>query len=892
MISTQLRQRLGRHIQTDLQSLYERYVAEHPAEDVDGFVAHLVAAGHLDPAAVREIYAETEIEIAPAQAFPTPVGPPAATPPTLVSRSGGTRASAPPGPDAGTRPGGEVETVIGGFTGPSGSASTAPPPVQESRYAPIARLGQGAMGAIDVARDIHLRRRVALKTVLPAMAAHQALLDRFLAEMQITAQLEHPNIVPVYAIEVGADGALGYAMKLVHGKDLAQLLAEARDLVRAGTPLPSHLALDQRLAIFLEVCNALEYAHARGIVHRDLKPSNVMVGEHHEVYLMDWGIARPMGAGGQAIDAGIELAPTAGDPLAARTRVGSTVGTPAYMSPEQAAGRNHELDGRSDLYTMGLILQEIVTLAPAVRGKTLEEVLTKAREARRDPVGDGVVPGGMSRELEAIVRRATARSPADRYPSVRALADEVRRVMRDEPIEALPDGASRKVTRWVGRHRAKALALMLSIGLLGAVATIVTQRVGQARLDALHASEIRQSELEIESAIAAQRIDRKLTRYEVALARLAGAAQAALSSTASDAGTAYFVEDLHHGGGAPPDFAPSRRHGQPISVLAPVVGLAPGASRDEHGARARSLSTALAPAFREALLDTAGVRAHGISPAMQRAHIADTGTPALGARLVLASGLTLSFPASVGAAATDPGSDAAYQASVARPGVHWSSPVQRGATSVLPVSTAVYEGDALRGVVVLEIATDELLEDREPGELEYVQTHLLLGRDGTVRGERSRAGGRAPLSREVVDAVAAGKSGSVEYDGEGRRWMATYYSLTALDWSFVSIADMGRMLATTRALVSSDARAATSGAATPSASLAVAPPPPPAAPSSSAELVPSASAAPVSSAAPLARGGPVPRPPAPVGATSAEPSAAPAASVPPNPFDKWDAYKK
>ena len=137
-------------IRDSLQALYQRYVADHPPEDLDGFVAHLVMAGHLDAAAVREVYAETDVEIGPAPVFPTRVGPPAATPPTLVSRSGGTSATAASEPTD-TRAGGEVETVIGGFTGPSGSASTAPPAVRESRYAPIARLGQGAMGAIDVA---------------------------------------------------------------------------------------------------------------------------------------------------------------------------------------------------------------------------------------------------------------------------------------------------------------------------------------------------------------------------------------------------------------------------------------------------------------------------------------------------------------------------------------------------------------------------------------------------------------------------------------------------------------------------------------------------------------------------------------------------------------------
>jgi serine/threonine-protein kinase len=134
------------------------------------------------------------------------------------------------------------------------------------------------MGAIHIARDLYLRRKVALKTVLPEMAGHPQLLGRFLSEMQITAQLEHPNIVPIYGLEVGADGSLGYAMKLVQGRDLAQVIDETRALVEKGQPLDEEHKLEKRLEYFLKVCDALEYGHSKGIVHRDLKPANIMFG--------------------------------------------------------------------------------------------------------------------------------------------------------------------------------------------------------------------------------------------------------------------------------------------------------------------------------------------------------------------------------------------------------------------------------------------------------------------------------------------------------------------------------------------------------------------------------------------------------------------------------------
>src|SRR6185312_10268662 len=118
---------------------------------------------------------------------------------------------------------------------------------------------------------------------------------------------EHPNIVPIYAIEVGADGSLGYAMKLVQGRDMEKLLAEARALVEQKKPLEGDHRLETRLEYFLKLCDAVAFAHNKGVIHRDLKPANVMIGSHNEVYLMDWGIARLIGAGAEATDAGIEL---------------------------------------------------------------------------------------------------------------------------------------------------------------------------------------------------------------------------------------------------------------------------------------------------------------------------------------------------------------------------------------------------------------------------------------------------------------------------------------------------------------------------------------------------------------------------------------------------------
>ncbi|MFO0618543.1 MAG: serine/threonine-protein kinase [Polyangiaceae bacterium] len=213
------------------------------------------------------------------------------------------------------------------------------PPGEQAQYAVLGELGKGAMGEVHVARDLVLRRKVALKSILPAMQENPALFSRFLGEMQITAQLDHPFIVPVYGVENGPSGGLAYAMKLVQGKEFGVLLEETKELLHQNKPLDEAHSLEGRLEAFLKVCDAIAYAHERGVVHRDLKPANIMIGRFNEVYVMDWGIARLIKKGAEKLTQAVEMydADGADARSTTRTRVGSTIGTPIYMSPGASA---------------------------------------------------------------------------------------------------------------------------------------------------------------------------------------------------------------------------------------------------------------------------------------------------------------------------------------------------------------------------------------------------------------------------------------------------------------------------------------------------------------------------------------------------------------------------
>ena len=327
----ELQRRIDQHARLDLTPLYEAYRAQSGADDVDGFLAFLGSSRILDTALLKELHGLGDVEV------PT-IDDPALQGTVLAAWVAG--ATTLPDPGSGTLPSAAQAS--------RGSRSTAP--AAEIRYEPVALLGQGAMGAIRIARDVYLRRKVALKTVLPEMATHPQLLGRFLSEMQITAQLEHPNIVPIYALEVGADGSLGYAMKLVQGQDLAQILDATRETLDKGQPIDEDHKLEKRLEYFLKVCDALEFGHSKGIVHRDLKPANIYV--HHAASgervakVLDFGISKVFESEGRGA---FNL-----------TRAGTVVGSPAYMSPEQAAGRD-DLDGRADVWSLGVVMYEALT---------------------------------------------------------------------------------------------------------------------------------------------------------------------------------------------------------------------------------------------------------------------------------------------------------------------------------------------------------------------------------------------------------------------------------------------------------------------------------------------------------------------------------------------------
>jgi len=372
---------------------------------------------------------------------------------------------------------------------PGGACASAAPLLAFNDYELLEEIARGGMGVVYRARQISLNRPVAIKLMLGGHLANAADMKRFRAEAETAAQLHHPTIVAIH--EVGDhEGQPFFSMELVAGRNLAQVVRDE--------PLPARKAA----AYLKTIAEAVQYAHSRGVLHRDLKPSNILIDEHDQPRITDFGLAKRL----------------QGD--ASLTITGQVLGSPSFIPPEQAAGQKDAVGPASDVYSLGAILYQLLTGRPPFVAETMTQTLRMVAE--NEPVSPRLLNASVPRDLETICLKCLEKRPSHRYPSAQALSEDLNRFLNHEPTHARPVSLALKVHRWCVRNKPLAIAgtailtLLLVVAIGSPIAAIrINRERRQAQEEAAKSRQVARLLEDILNAVGpsvAQGSDTKLLR--------------------------------------------------------------------------------------------------------------------------------------------------------------------------------------------------------------------------------------------------------------------------------------------------------------------------------------------------------------------------------------------
>lgn len=343
---------------------------------------------------------------------------------------------------------------------------------------------KGGLGEVYVAKDTELNREVAVKEIQTKYADDHSSRLRFLLEAEVTGGLEHPGIVPVYGLGRYEDGRPFYAMRFIKGDSLQEAANRFHKTASSSSDIDFN-SVDFRklLGRFIDVCQAIEYAHSRGVLHRDLKPGNIMLGKYGETLVVDWGLAKAQGRNDDQQRAEETILQPASASGSAPTVMGSAVGTPAFMPPEQAAGDLDRVGPQSDVYSLGATLYYLLVGRAPFSADNLPQLLQRVQDG--DFSSPRELRSQVPKPLEAICLRAMSRSVEDRYVSTQELAEEVERFLADEPVTAFAEPLSLRARRWIRTHQtlssATAAVVLVSVVGLSIFSSVVSGKNTELR---------------------------------------------------------------------------------------------------------------------------------------------------------------------------------------------------------------------------------------------------------------------------------------------------------------------------------------------------------------------------------------------------------------------------
>lgn len=675
--------------------------------------------------------------------------------------------------------------------------------IDSEDYTVLESIDEGAMGEIFIARDNKLNRTVAYKKIHQHVAEIPSYLGRFYMEAQVTAQLQHPNIVPVYGL-ISSAGAVGYAMKLIDGITLKDHIRAAQDQYAEFGEPDQHHTLHARLEHFLKVCDAIHYAHRKGVIHRDLKPLNIMIGSYNEVYVMDWGITKTVDVDNKTfVDKTLSIGHETVDEED-KTKMGQVMGTPAYMSPEQAEGEHDILDHRSDLYSLGLILFELVTLNRAIDGKNTSEVMLKARRGKIDKPPPYKKQIYEQSQLLAIVEKATQYMPEDRYPTVAEFADDIRRFIHGEAIKARPESIKQKIIRWAIHHRTATVNITIGFILASFVSVAMSLFLQLQTLQQAQTEDARINHFIAEVAEKTQFIDAKFLHYETILENLSTGATEILHRGSPDESPYHTSKTIADPKFGPSDYRFSEFYGFPVSIDYPVYKLAPGVSEID----ARPVLQRLGPLrrlFKSLILES---HEDDLVPDTEQARrvMMDQGLPIVWSYIGLEAGMIAAYPGNAGYPdAYDPRQRSWYRATVGQTGIRWQRPyIDVSGRRLLPVTNPLYnDNGAFIGAAAVELALEYIRKRLLPlSGVDGLEEIYLLNEKGEIiitASETSQADESGLFStgepevfpnQYVVNKIGRKQTGHYFYFDKDREKAIVYYRLDSTGWYYVAISDV------------------------------------------------------------------------------------------------------
>jgi tRNA A-37 threonylcarbamoyl transferase component Bud32 len=328
-----------------------------------------------------------------------------------------------------------------------------------NKHMQLYELGQGGNGKIILCIDAEVRRYVAMKVMHDLHKPSKVQQARFLEEIQITGQLEHPNIVPIHEVGVDEAGNLFFTMKYVTGENLEDHIAKYHKNNKDSTQRQTEVYF---LNILIKICDAIKFAHAKGVIHRDIKPENIMIGEFGEVLLMDWGSAKVKGSADVDTSNVVTIRK---DTNVLNTLDGTMIGTPLYMSPEQALGAINEYDIRTDVFGVGAVLFKMLTNQPPAKGTSEEEVLRDVVHNPTPNPKDTERGKHISREVQHICMQAIAREKEDRYQTIEEMQIDITQYIQDGTVETLQYNIPDHISHYFENHTKHAIAIITIIAI-------------------------------------------------------------------------------------------------------------------------------------------------------------------------------------------------------------------------------------------------------------------------------------------------------------------------------------------------------------------------------------------------------------------------------------------